>query len=666
MAKRFRKKKVSDHDATPSKPPFKLSLWSVCIPLLLGVAAFLVYWPSLKSGLVYDAYAEIVEEGFITSLSNLPDVLSLKVLGMSNLLLGARPGQMLYLMLNAAIWDKDPFGYHLSSNLFHAANVVLLFVLLRRLIAPELAGLSRDSILKIQFAMATVTLIFALHPLMVESVSEVSYSSSLLVTFFTLLALLAATSFRPGNFRVAMLTGGMGTLCAFAAVDSKESGVTAATILIAYWFLFRRKEARLPWFIFLGAAMAVTVAFLAARFLLAPPSTVHLGPIGGSFSRIFLIQPRLWVFMMGKLLWPTHLSADYVPITMIGPSTPIALLILLVVVLLQAWLAWKNRMGALGVALYWLGLATVSNFIPLNRPLADRFYYLPMAGVSMQLLALLLMTLKSNRGFWMATSPFLVALVPLTLLTLTRENVFASDYPLWKDTLQASPRSWTAHSNFGLALYKKGKVDDAMAEYRKALEIDPNYVTAYYNLGVLFFEKGELDTAIAQYRKALELNPDYTEAHYNLGVTLSHVGQVDEAITQFKKTLELDPLFVKASNNLGAIYVQRRQLDEGIDECQRAIKLDPTFAESHYNLGVALSYKGLTDDAIVQYQKVLELDPSMAEAHDNLGIALVQKGLLDAALFHFQEAVRLKPDDSAAQKNLIKVKAELEQAAAPK
>ena len=111
--------------------------------LLLAVVAFLVYWPSLKSDFVYDARVEIIDEGFITSLSNLPAVLSLKVLGM-NLTLGPRPGQILYLMLIAAVCGKEPFGYHLSSNLLHAANVALLFVLLCRLIATEITGLARE------------------------------------------------------------------------------------------------------------------------------------------------------------------------------------------------------------------------------------------------------------------------------------------------------------------------------------------------------------------------------------------------------------------------------------------------------------------------------------------------------------------------------------------
>jgi hypothetical protein len=121
-------------------------------------------------------------------------------------------------MLSFALWGRDPSGYHLASNLLHAANVALLFVLLLRLLAAETAAMAAGDLLKVRLAAAAVTLIFALHPLSTETVADVSYSSDLLVAFFTLLALLAATAFRPDDVRSACIMGGAGALCAFAAV----------------------------------------------------------------------------------------------------------------------------------------------------------------------------------------------------------------------------------------------------------------------------------------------------------------------------------------------------------------------------------------------------------------------------------------------------------------
>jgi tetratricopeptide (TPR) repeat protein len=669
MAKRSKRKKaVVGKASSPGVAQAKVlpqSRWRQLvarswIPLLLAAITFIAYGPSLQSDFVYDARKEILEEGFITSFSNLGDVLSLKVLGM-NLMLGDRPGDLLYLMLIAAFSGKEPFGYHLCSNLLHAANAALLFVLLARLTKVERPGLTGNAIRRAQLAMAVVTLIFALHPLAVETVANVSYSSDLLVTCFTLLALLAATAFQPDKLRSALVFGGAGVLCAFAAVASKESGLAAAGLLIVYWFLFRRRETKGPWLWFLTAATAVTVAFLAAHFLLAPANPYQASYLGGSLSQVFLIQPRLWVFMMGKLFWPAPLSADYTLENISGLSTPLALAVLVLVVLLQAWLARRSRLGALGVAIYWLGLATVSNFIPLYRFLGDRFYYLPLVGVALQLLALLLMTVRLRHGYWGAMAPCLVALLPLTLLTLNREEVFRDDFSLWTYTLQASPFSSSAHNGLGDALFQKGRVDEAVLQFEKALEISPKFSLAQSearnNFGNALLQKGDLDKAIDQIQMALEIDPTYAEAHNNLGTAFSKKGQIDEAIVQFEWALKINPTSAEIHYNLGNAFLRKKQIGEAIVQFKKTLEINPAFAVGHNNLGLAFYQEGQLDEAIAEYQKALEINPGLIRAHTNLGAAFVQKGQMDQAVAQFQEAAQLNPNDRSAQSNLAKAQA---------
>ena len=662
MAKRSIRKKAVPTDASARVSQRRLSVadstWRAraarsWVPLLLATLTFLVYWPSLKSEFVYDARVEIIDEGFITSLSNLPDVLSLKVLGM-NLMLGDRPGQILYLMAIAAVCGKSPFGYHLCSNLLHAANVALLFVLLLRLAKTEITGPPGKAWLKVELAAAGATLVFALHPVGTETVAAINYSSDLLVTFFTFLALLAATAFHPGNFRRALVTGTAATFCAFAAVTCKESALAIPGVLIVYWFLFRRGEAVVPWLWFLGGVTCVTVAFLTARFLLAAPApnpnVLHY--LGGSFFAVFGVQPRLWVFMMGKLLWPMPLSADYTLEDVGGLSLPVAMAILVVVILFQGWLALRSRLGALGVALFWLGLVTVSNFFPLHRPLADRFYYLPLAGIAMQILVLLLMTLKFREGFWLALVPCFVALVPMALLTVAREHVFSSDFALWSDTVQASPLSSTAYCNLGFALDERGQIDEAIVSLQKALEINPDYDVAHNDLGLSLLKKGRRDEATAHFLRALEINPNYASAHCNLGSDFLRQGHVANALVEFQKALQIAPNYVEAHYNLGTALLSEGRLDEAISEFQRTLEIDPRHAKAHNNLGNAFNRAGRPDEAFVQFQKAVESDPTVAEAHYNLGNAFVKRGQLGEAITQFQDAVQLNPRDANARNNL--------------
>jgi tetratricopeptide (TPR) repeat protein len=503
-------------------------------------------------------------------------------------------------------------------------------------------------------AAAAVTLIFALHPIAVETVAAINYSSDLLVTCFTLLALLAALRFRPENFRGALLTGGAATFWAFAAVTCKESAVAIPGVLIVYWFLFRRDEPRAPWLWLLGAISGVTGAFLAARFLLAAPGPAAnpLHYLGGSFLQVFWIQPRLWVFMMGKLFWPVPLSADYTLEDLGSLSSPIALILLIVVISLQGWLARRSRLGALGVALFWLALATVSNFMPLHRLLADRFYYLPLAGLTMQLLALLLMTLRFRAGFWLALAPCLAALAPLTFLTVSREHVFSNDLTLWRNTVQASPLSSTAYCNLGFALGERGRIDEAIISLQRSLEINPDYDIAHNDLGLSLLMKGRWDEARAHFLRALQINPNYASAHCNLGADFLREGQPDKAVAEFETALELAPHYTEAHYNLGTALLQEGRLDEAISEFQRTLEIDPGYAKAHNNLGNALNRAGRPDEALAQFEQAVESDPGIAQAHYNLGNAFVKRGRFDEAVVQFQMAVQLDPQDANARNNL--------------
>jgi tetratricopeptide (TPR) repeat protein len=214
-------------------------------------------------------------------------------------------------------------------------------------------------------------------------------------------------------------------------------------------------------------------------------------------------------------------------------------------------------------------------------------------------------------------------LLILGMASWQRTWAYQSQETLWTDTLAKNPNSWLGHCNLGLALFQKGQVDDAIAQYQKAVEIYPNYVAAHYNLGNALLQKGQLDTALAQYEKAVEIDPNDAAAHINLGNA----------------------------------FFQKQQLDEAVAQFQKAVEINPNDAEAQYNLGNALFQKGQLDEAVAQFQKALKIDPNSFATHYNLGGAFYQKGQLDEAITQFQEVLRLKPDFSPAQDNLAKVQA---------
>ncbi|MEO8205736.1 MAG: hypothetical protein ABI615_06110, partial [Chthoniobacterales bacterium] len=260
--------------------------------LALGIAllTFLIYVPSLKSGFVYDAEAQILNSAYIHTTSNFPEVLSFRVLGRS-VIDNNRPVQLLSLMLNALCSGYAPFGYHLTSILLHCFNVAFLVILLTKLL-----GEGR------RVAIACGALVFALHPLNVEVVAEVSSREDALATFFILLGLLLAMKFSAIAESRKWFYAAGAWLAFFLAIGAKETGVVAPFLLTLYWLLYKRNERTRDWGIFIAGSFLVAGGFLWARFVLQPPaSEFFFHPptyLGGSLGKVFLYQPRIWAFLI--------------------------------------------------------------------------------------------------------------------------------------------------------------------------------------------------------------------------------------------------------------------------------------------------------------------------------------------------------------------------------
>jgi tetratricopeptide (TPR) repeat protein len=139
-------------------------------------------------------------------------------------------------------------------------------------------------------------------------------------------------------------------------------------------------------------------------------------------------------------------------------------------------------------------------------------------------------------------------------------------------------------------------------------------------------DKGRVDEAIACYQKALALDPDLATAHYNLGNTRSRKGQLEEAIVCYRTAIALDPKFAMAHTNLGVALSRRGRVDEAIACYRTAIASDPKLSTAHYGLGLALAGRGQVDEAIACYREAIRLQPDYAEAHCNIGGLLRSRG----------------------------------------
>ena len=209
---------------------------------------------------------------------------------------------------------------------------------------------------------------------------------------------------------------------------------------------------------------------------------------------------------------------------------------------------------------------------------------------------------------------------------------------------RAQPDFACAHTNLGICSRRQGKLDEAIACYRKAIELDPKYACAHNNLGNALSDQGKLDEAIACYRKAIELDPKYASAHYNLGNALDDQGKLDEAIACYRKAIELDPKYADAHNNLGNALHEQGKLDEAIACLPQGHRTRPEIRQGPLQpRHRPAATRGSWTRPSPAYRKAIELDPKYAEAHNNLGIALTSQRKLDEAIACYRKAIELDP-----------------------
>ncbi len=483
----------------------------------LALLTFLLYSPSLRSQFVYDAQMQIEQDDFIHTPSNLWDVLTFRVMA-RDVLDFNRPVHLASLMIDSLIWGRDPLGFHLTSILLHTANVVLLFLLLRRWIEQYLQMRKSENAEKGALVSATIgAALFAVHPLCTEAVAEPSYREDLLSCFFMLWALVLASEW-PARWRGKPLAIAVGIfLCTLWSIGSKEIGASVTAILGIYWLTMRWRAPRLNWIGLLFGCGVIALIFTAARFFFEPKNSVIFLTkpqyLGGSFGAMLHLQPRVWFLYLLHVLWPSRLSADYTMYSLKDIALGWALAGLSVLLVFQLLSACFNRVLILSTALFWLTLLPASNLFPQYRPVADRYMYTPMTGMGCALAAIvawLWWNRTAVKIVCVLSGTCLIACVPLCVM---HQRVFSNSLNLWQDTLAKDPDSWTAADNLGWALYEAGDDAKAIENFQKALNLTRGTNPDPWVGAALALERvGNYERAEWAMGKAIQIDKEFADA----------------------------------------------------------------------------------------------------------------------------------------------------------
>jgi len=533
------------------------------------VVTMLAYQPAWHGGLLWDDDANIAS----------PELRSLD--GLRRIWFERRATQQYYPLLYSSYWLQErfwadsPTGYHLVNLLLHIGCVILVLKILRLLRIP---------------GAALAAILFALHPVNVETVAWITERKNTLSGLFCLAATLWYLKFDESrNRRSYALALGLFLL----GLLSKTAIVTLPlALLVIFWWkrgviLWRRDVVPLIPFFFLSAAAGLMTSWVEYGNIGYKANTLAFSPVDRC-----LIAGRAFWFQLGKVLWPSNLMFVY-PRWEINAAVwwqylfPLAVLGLLGILWsLRRW----SRAPLAGVLVYIFmllpTLGFLNQFFFIYSFVSDHWQYLACLGIITPCasgIVLLAGQLKSWQA-WLERGTTLLLAGVLFLLTWQQSRMYTNAETLYRTTIADNPACWMAYNNLGIIMSQANRIPKAMELFKQALRINPDNAEAHYNLGNALVQTGRTSEAIDQYEKALRINPNYAEAHNNLGNVLCQTGRTSKAIDQYEKALRINPNYAEAHNNLGAALGQMGRISEAIEQVKAALRIKPNFNDAQNNL----------------------------------------------------------------------------------
>ena len=215
------------------------------------------------------------------------------------------------------------------------------------------------------------------------------------------------------------------------------------------------------------------------------------------------------------------------------------------------------------------------------------------------------------------------------------------------------------HFERGNARMIEGKLEEAIAEFRKALATEPTAVRINCNVAECLMHLGRYDEALAHVRRALVTDPRNSWAYNNLGAILVRAGKAEQAIEPLRKAIQIEPDYATAHYNLGRILAGKGKMMAAAHHLRRAVEAGRQPADGFLDLGRVLAHLGRADEAAEAFRRAIDIDPSLADAHDSLGLVLLKAGDFAGAVKQFRRAVDIDPQHRSAQTNLLWAKRQL-------
>ena len=611
--KKRRERRRAPPDPAPAapEPPLTLppGLQFALLALLLLAVAIALYWMALRYPPVFDDAHNVRD---LTSKSFAARIISTSGLRwLSDASFG----------LVHALFGGGLFWQRIANVVLHAGTAILLYGFFSRLFRAVL-----DDPRARWMALAGA-LLFLLHPVAVYGVAYLIERSIIMATLFSALALWCVLE---GLLRRSVAWYAGAAVAYLLAVSAKEHAVMMPAVAAALVLLMHGASLalarRIAWVFALFAVVGVA-AVLRLRGVLgtayepfASDLFAQLGAARGDFDTDLayplsvMNQATLFFrYLLTWLLpWPGWMSVDVrtvFPRELVqwpywaGFAAWIAYPVVAVCLLLK-----RGRLGLLGFGLLypWLFALTEMVTVRVQEPFVLYRSYLWMSGLPAIVPALAGIAPAARWRVGIVA----IACVAFTVAALERLDTFSTPLKLWNDVVSKNAGSQAplverGHIARGYVHFDSGRLDEAGADFERALEINPHSPDALVARASLKLQRERYSEAITDTSRAIDIDPRYGSAYDKRCAAKMGLGQAEDALKDCRKAVTLDPRNHEAWINTGALYHRwLKRPEEAATAYVRALQLDPENGVAHFNYAMLLFESGRRDE-IVRYHVIM-------------------------------------------------------------
>jgi len=511
------------------------------------------------------------------------------------------PFTMMSLAFDYQVSGLNPWFYHFHNIILHLINIVLVFLFVYRLTDKNqlIAGLTM--------------VLFAIHPMHVESVAWVAERKDVLYALYLLGAFLAYLSYMSSGKRSAyFLTLGL----FLGSLFSKPAAVPFPLMLLAIDFLKgREKTADGNWNmnIFIEKIPFFLLSIIFGLITITSQSDV--GAIGTlpnySIGYKFLFASYGFVVYILKFFVPYTLS-NYHPYPLaedLSTMFILAPLLMAVIIGLGVYSLRHSRTLAFGLLFYFFGVALVLQFVSVgNALIAERYTYVPYIGLWIALGYGIHALVKEqpNRMPWVLGA-LGVYVLACSYISFERTKVWKTSETLWSDVISKYPREPIAFYDRGLYYYEVGQWNEALNDFTQAIDLQPSYYEAVHNRGLVYRKQKLLPQALQDFNRSIELKTTDAKAYIHRGNTLNDLKRYQEALQDFNIALQLAPDNILAYFNRGLALLNLGRYEEALSDYAHVLGQNPNYAQAYLNRSAIYSTMGRKAEALQDALKAQSL-----------------------------------------------------------